>query len=407
MTFQYTAFDIGGVLHAGVLDAASLSDAEAMVLEKWPGYVELRPKREKAAKGKRRQAAIFEKVSPVEVAFFLRQMGNVLQVGIPLPKALTMQEDSARTQKMAAAIRGIRDHVMAGGAMYEALYQYPAIFPRMAVHMIHAAELTGHLDEAFFRAATYVLSTWSTFSSIKRAMTYPAVVFALLIGASLFMVYKVFPVLGGMYSAFGVKLPELTVLMIAFTNWGTRWLPVVLIALAAAVWGLVYYTNHNRQAKIMRDRLLLRLPVLKLILYDSALVRFLRTYASLQEAGMPLAQTLDLSIEASSNAYFIAQLLLVKDEIVSGQGIARPLERTTLFPSLVTTALAIGEEAGQVASSMEALITYYEEELTTAIQGLQKTLEPLLTGIVAVGVALLMAATLLPMYQIMSEIKIH
>lgn len=403
MQYRYSAFDEAGRESTGLLEAGDLEEAERWVMEHFFGYVAIRPVRR--FNWKALNVSIGgDKVSPVDVAFVLQQVASMLRVGVPVSRALAMQAGSIRSKRLREIVGAIAERVSQGARVTDALALYPKVFPAVVVRLLKGAEQVGRLEEGFQDAGDYILTGYTTRQRILGAMYYPFAAMALLIGATFFLVYKVFPVLAKMYLAFQVKLPWETEALIHITNTALAIGPFVLVGCAAIALG-IFLTLRDKRTRLYWDRLFLRIPVVGQILTLGSITRTLRTLQSGLRAALPLEETILLSAEAAGNAHFTRQIEEAMPEIVSGSGIAGPLKDTKIFPPLVTQGLEIGEDTGTLETTLEHLVAYYSKELDAKVKGVAEALNPILTGIAAVGVGFLLISTLLPMYSILGQIK--
>lgn len=408
MLFAYTAFDESGRLHKGELDAADTKEAERWVLEHHFGFVQVKSKRV----GKPSWLAALTSpvggtaVPPVQASFFCTQVAAMLRVGVPISQALAMQADTVRHKALRGIAKALADRVSQGNRVSDALSVYPRVFSPIVVRVLQGAEQVGHLEAGFQDAGEHIMAGHLITKKITGAMYYPGFAIVMLLGAGYFMVYDVFPKLVGMYAAFDVKLPGITVAMMNFTHFALQNGPHFLEVLVALVLSILAVLRTDK-GKLIRDRLFLKLPVMGQVIRLGAVTRFLRTLRSALASALPLEEAVDLSAAASGNGLFRQEIGFAKPQIVSGQGISGPLKETNLFPPLITQGIEIAEETGTLDDALRGLVEYYENELNTKVAGIAEALNPILTVIAAIGVGFLMAATLLPMYYIMGHVKVQ
>ncbi len=402
MQFAYVAFDEGGRLERGLVEALDAREAEGWVADHHFGFVSVRPMRPSFVT---LNLSVHDTITPVDVAFFFQQVAAMLRVGVSIHRALLTQAETIKRKRFRQIIQDLADRVARGQRVSEGLALYPKQFPPIVTRLLRGAEEVGRLEMGFAEAGEFVLSGFLLMKKILSAMYYPIAAMLLVVAASYFMVFKVFPVLGKMYSAFDVKLPGLTQWMIAFTHVSVQWGPDIGGAVGLLVVAAVLLLRRPA-GRLLVDRLKLKLPVVGVIFRLGSVTRFLRTLRLALMAALPLEEGLELAAAATDNRHFVQELGVVVPRIVAGQGIAEPLKETGLFPSLVIQGLQIGEETGTVDQSIHNLLAYYDDELTSKIKGLTEAINPILTGVAAIGVGFLMAATLLPMYSIYGQLKL-
>ena len=335
MQFAYVAFDEGGKLHRGQVEATDSREARLWVEGQYLGAISVRTVR--TFNLRRLNVSIGgDKVPAIHVAFFFRQLASMLRVGVSINRALSMQSDSIRHRRLKQVTQSLALRVSQGSRVSDTLDLYPKVFPPVVVRLIRGAEAVGHLEEGFQDAGDYVMAGYLTTKKIMGAMYYPATAMTLLMAAGWFLVYKVFPVLAKMYVAFGVKLPAMTEDLIHFTDFAQRTGPYAGVVVVLLGTGF-FLTLRTPNGKLMRDRVALWLPVFGQIVRLDALTRFLRTLRSTLMSELPLDDGLTLAASATSNQLFVREIGFVQPQIIGGQGIAGPLRDTKLFPPLVAS----------------------------------------------------------------------
>lgn len=402
MQYRYVAVDEHGQVHRGQIEAADAAAARAWAAARYLVVLAVRPARAWWATPLRLTLGP-PRVPPVPLAFYFRQVAAMLRVGVPIGRALALQAASTRHRTLRGIAQALADAVARGSRVSEALRAWPTVFPPLVVRLLRGAEETGHLEQGFQDAGDYLMAGYQIRKKILGALYYPVTAMALLIGAGIFLVYKVFPVLATMYQAFDVKLPGLTVALIAFTHWALAVGPRLGAGAAAGVGGLVGAVR-TRRGRLARDRAILRIPLVGVIVQLGIWARFLRTLRSALGAALPLDEALDLAAAATANTHVQQAIRGVTPRIIAGQGLAGPLRDTHLFAPLIVQGLEVGEDTGTLDRSLESLVAYYDQELDQRVKGLAEAIQPILTGIAAVGVGFLLAATLLPLYYIMGHI---
>jgi type IV pilus assembly protein PilC len=243
-----------------------------------------------------------------------------------------------------------------------------------------------------------------TASKIRRAMMYPAFVVAIAILVFTMLVTVVLPPMVKLFTAFDIALPWTTRSIMSFTQFFGSYkihILVVIIALSSGVLVL----SRVPAGKAFLDRLSLRLPVFGSIIIQRAMGQFCRTASMLLKAGLQLPHVMDVAIQTTStNQSITGALTEVKNRLVQGEGMSKPMSENDLFPSLMVKMVAMGEQTGNIDSSLGTLADFYETQSNQRVQSLISLIEPALTVIIGIGVAFVLLSIIMPLYSILGSI---
>ncbi|GAB4241937.1 MAG: type II secretion system F family protein [Thermoleophilia bacterium] len=336
---------------------------------------------------------------------FSRQFATMINAGLALLRALYILEEQTENKRFAKIIGQVRQDVEAGMPLSDAIEKHPAAFDRLYVSMVRAGEVGGVLDQTLDRLATQLEKDDSLRRSVKSAMTYPILigVFAVLVmfGLILFVI----PIFANMYNDLGGELPLLTRIMVGTSDFMRSFWFVVFPALFLAFYGLKRLKNSRRGTEIW-DRIKLRLPMkLGPIIQKIAVSRFSRTLATLVSSGVPILQAIDITGKTSGNTVIEYAMENVKENIKSGDSIARPLERVSVFPPMVTQMISIGEETGALDTMLHKIADFYEDEVDAAVKSLTSILEPIMMIFIGGMVGLIVVAMYLPIFNLFQLVQ--
>src|SRR5215831_18631749 len=227
------------------------------------------------------------RVALADLVIFTRQLATMIDAGLAMVQSLQALAEQTTNKAMRDCIRDICARVEAGDSFFEALIKHPKAFSRLYVSMVSAGEKGGLLAEILARLATYLENTARLRKKVKSALMYPTVVTVVAILITIFLLVKVVPVFGEIFSSFQAKLPAPTLYLIALSNFVKRYLILILIAGGGGVYGWFYFikTPAGRQ---FWDRYRIRLPIFGVIAHKICLARFTRTLASLIRSGVPI-----------------------------------------------------------------------------------------------------------------------
>ena len=336
---------------------------------------------------------------------FSRQFATMINAGLALLRALFILEEQTQNPRLRKIITAVRQDVEAGMPFSDAIEKHPVAFDRLYVSMVRAGEIGGVLDQTLDRLATQLEKDDSLRRSIKSAMTYPMLigVFAILVLFGL--IIFVIPIFAGMYNDLGGQLPLLTRIMVGLSDFMRAFWFVVFPAIFLAVYGL-RRLKRTPQGTAAWDRLKLRLPMkIGPIIQKIAVARFSRTLATLVSSGVPILQAIEITGKTSGNTVIERAMEDVKEQIKSGESIARPLEKVPVFPPMVTQMIAIGEETGALDTMLHKVADFYEDEVDAAVKSLTSILEPIMMIFIGGIVGLVVVSMYLPIFNLFKLVK--
>jgi type IV pilus assembly protein PilC len=346
----------------------------------------------------------FVRVRRSEVILFTRQLATFVRVGMPMVEGLAVLRDQATSGMMRRALTEMIADLGTGASLSAALSRFPRIFPALYVDMIRSAEVSGNLDAVLRQVAAYMARDEAAKRRVRSAMIYPAVVVTLAVVVISVLIGFVLPAFAQLFGQFRADMPLPTrVLLTVGTFCREHLLEIfgLLIVVAAAV-GAYATTRRGRETL---QSVLLRLPMLGVIVRYSVIERYLRTLSTLARAGVPITKMLETAITAVGNAEYRDGLAAVKEDMLSGEGFARPLERTGLFPRMVIQMIRVGEETGSLDANLEEAAEHYAEEVDYRLKRMIALIEPGLVIAVGVVVGFIAVSVIAPMYALVHVIK--
>lgn len=400
--YTYRVRDRSGSLLTGELQA----DSDDLVLARLRemGYVPLEVKLKKAGALQREFSLGRKKVKLKELAVFSRQFATMINSGLALLRALAILEEQTESKVLAGVIGEVRTDVEKGSSLSGALTKHPKVFSKLYVSMVRAGETSGSLDQVLLRLADNLEREVSLRHKIRSAMTYPVVVFSLVLIILTAMLVFVVPTFKGLYSSLGGTLPLPTRILIGVSDIVKRFFPFVVLLVVAAAWLLRRWVRTETGRRAV-DRFKLRVPIFGPLFHKSALSRFSRTLGVLSRSGVPLLQGLDIVAETVNNALVSDAVREVQSSVKEGASLAEPLANHDVFPPMVVQMMAVGEETGALDTMLQKISDFYDEEVTAAVESLTSMIEPVLIAFVGGAVGVIVISLYLPMFRIFDLIR--
>ena len=333
-----------------------------------------------------------KKVKPVNLMNFCRYLSVFLTAGIPILDALAIIEIDTPDKKLKEIIGQVAVSLRQGENLATAIGIHDKSFPGFFVSMVAAAEETGQIATVMGQLAGYIERDIEARRKFKSALTYPAVVVGMSLVSVVVLVAFVLPRFITFFEEFDARLPLATRMLVAVSNFFVDYGLFVIIGFAALAIGLAFGTARG-QGRVVRDRVILRLPLSGVVIRFAVVERFCRVLSSMVEAGVPLPVALDLAASGASNRAFSERVRLARREMIEGQGLSGPLAATGMFPAASVQMMRVGEETGTLEERLTEISTFYGKEVEYRLKKLTDLLEPaavvfvgLLVGFVAVAI---------------------
>jgi MSHA biogenesis protein MshG len=253
--------------------------------------------------------------------------------------------------------------------------------------------------EVFERLFEHLESERDVREQVKAALRYPMIVVSAAVIAMIVLNIFVIPVFAGVYAGFNAKLPPMTRLLIAVSEWSVRWWPAIAAAAGAAAFG-VHRALQTEGGRYAWDRQKMRLPIAGDIVLKGTLARFARGFAMASKSGIPVLEALTVVAGTADNAYIARHIENMRDGIDRGESLYRCAAASGVFTPVVLQMIAVGEETGEIDSLLTEIAGMYEREISYSIKRLSTQLEPILLAIIAGMVLVLALGIFLPMWSL-------
>ncbi|MEW6132898.1 MAG: type II secretion system F family protein [Pseudomonadota bacterium] len=389
--FAYKARNARGELIQGVLEGADSNAIAEHLFRSGLTPIEIKPGQQPVVGRDGRWLTHLrgEKVQPIDVQLFSRQMYTLLRAGVPIMRALAGLQESATNPSFARLLKDMRDSLDAGRELSAAMRRHPHVFDNFYISMVRVGETTGRLEEVFLRLFDHLEFEREMRNRVATALRYPVFVILTMVAALAVINFLVIPAFAKVYAGFGVELPLMTRILITASELTIKFWPLLL---ALVVGGLlvfrIYIATHA--GRYRWDRIKLRLPIMGKILLKSALSRFARSFALASKSGVPVVQGLNVVAQTVDNAYIESRVEQIRDGVERGESILRTAMTTHVFTPVVLQMIAVGEESGELDTLMEEVADMYEREVDYELKTLSSQIEPIL--IVGLGIVVLILA---------------
>jgi type IV pilus assembly protein PilC len=341
-----------------------------------------------------------KKIKPMDIAVFTRQLATMMKAGVPLVQSFEIVADGLENKSMAELVLAIREDVASGTGFAPSLRKHPRYFDDLFCNLVESGEQSGALETMLDRIALYKEKTEQIKAKIKKALTYPIAVLVVAVVVTVILLIKVVPTFAETFKSFGADLPAFTLFVLYLSDIVRAYWFICLILIIASIFIFREAKIRSKSFSVMLDRLMLKIPIIGVIVYNSIMARFGRTLSTTFAAGVPLIDALTSVAGATGNAVYEKAVLQVREEVSTGIQLNQSMRGTGMFPALMVQMTAIGEESGALDDMLEKVAIFYEEAVDGMVSNLTTLLEPMIMSILGVLVGGLMIAMYLPIFQL-------
>jgi type IV pilus assembly protein PilC len=385
--FRYVAVGADGASVKGELESISEAAARQTLLQ---DNFEVR--RVSQARRKLSEVNITkQRVKPTEIMHFSRQMAAFVRGGIPITDGLEVVAEGTNNKRWREILLSMREAIAQGVQFSEALGEYADVLPPYYLGIIRSAELTGRLDTALEQLSVYMERDLETRQKIKSALTYPLVVLGMAVVTIAVLTIYVLPKFADFFDSLDAQLPLTSRLLISLASFSKDfWF--LYFAGFAIFGGVLLFLLKNPAGRKLRDRLLLKVPVVNQVVLFSVVERICRILAAMSRAAVPLPDAMAAAIKGANNSVFDKGLQRAQERMMEGEGLAEPISDTNLFPRAAVQMMRVGENTGTIDQQLENSSEYYSRELDYKLKRLTTLFEPavivfmgLIVGFVAIA----------------------
>ena len=400
--YRYKAVATTGETIEGQMEAASREEVIGKLQDAGNIPLEAREAAEGAGAG---LGAMFRRaeMTPAEINQFTQQLSTLLGAGQPLDRALQILIELPDEERAKKLIERVREIVRGGAPLSQALEQQHGVFSRLYVNMVRAGEASGALQDTLKRLTEYLDRARELRSSVVNALIYPSIIIAAVVIALAILLIYVVPQFVPIFQDMGAELPLITKFVLAVSSFlqGFWWL-LLAGAIAFAFWIRAQYADADKR-KVIEDRLL-RTKLIGGLLLKLDTARLARTLGTLLHNGVPLLTALSISRNVLGNSVLADAVEVAEKDVKTGNGLGYALGQTKRWPRLALQMIAVGEESGELEAMLTRVADTFDIEVKNNIDRLLAALTPAVTIFLAVVIAFIMMAILLPILSLSQSI---
>ena len=395
--FSYTARTATGELKSATIEAANKEDVVNQLKRLRMNVVKVEEQSKTKSKTK-------GSIGMRDIVIFTRQFSTMINSGLPLVQALDILSKQSENPVLQAVTRQVVFDVESGHTVADALGKHPNAFSELYVNMVAAGEAGGILDTILMRLATFMEKNDALVRKVKGALIYPGVISGVAGSAIAILLLFVIPTFQVMFASVGLALPLPTRIVIWMSESLQAWWWAIIVGVFLGFNALKkYYATSNGQLAI--DKLLLKAPVLGDVIRKSAVSRFTRTLGTLISSGVSILDGLEITAKTAGNRVISDAIMASRASIAGGDTISAPLMKSGVFPPMVISMIAVGEQTGGLDEMLSKIADFYDEEVDAAVGGLLALMEPMMIVFLGVVVGGMVVAMYLPIFDMINAVQ--
>ncbi len=399
-TYRYEALRASGEKSEGVVEAADRSQAVAQIRQTYEVVLSL----EEIAAPRQDPLEKFQKLNLKIFALMCKQFSIILKAGLPLVQTVDLVAEQLEDKFLKKLLNQVAEDIANGWSLsYSFSQRGGRRLPVTFLETIRAGEESGDLVRAFERMSSYYDRMTKTRQKATSALIYPAFLTVVAVAVMIVIMTYAVPTFASTFTSMSIELPLPTRMVIATSNFFSKYLWVLLLIVALGILGLrLYWGTEQGRVKLSRWRL--ALPVLGKLAVMTAASQFAHTMTAMLSAGMPILKALDTAGRSVSNAYLSHQLLSVIPGVESGRTLGECIRECRDLPPMLVQMTAMGEATGSLESTLEVQAEYYDNEVDTLSARALSLLEPIIICVMAVFVVIILLSIYLPMFTMYGSI---
>jgi type IV pilus assembly protein PilC len=337
-----------------------------------------------------------------DLAVFSRQFAVMISANVPIVESLVILIEQTSNFKLKQAVAEVAFEVTAGSLLSDSLGKHPRIFDNFFINMVKSGEASGKLDEVLEYLADQTERSYDTASKVKGAMIYPVFVLIAMVVVGIVLMVKILPSLTGMLQESGMDLPVTTKIIIATSDFLVNYLWLVIVLVIGLVFLVRLYLKTDKGRRNW-DSLTLRIPIFGKLVNYVVLTRFTRSLSTLLKGGVTITKSLEVVSGVVSNKVYEDILLRTLQSIKDGNPLSTVMNTESIVPKMVPQMISVGERTGKIDVVLDSITGFYTRESEKMLANLSSLMEPLIMVIMGIGVGIMVAAVIMPMYSMATQ----
>ncbi|MDO8497081.1 MAG: type II secretion system F family protein [bacterium] len=399
MLFTYRALKKDKLM-TGKLDVAN--EAEALAYLKSNNYFPIELRKAEGSLGA--FSSYFNKVTFTDIVDFTRQLAIMLNAGLTLVDCFDILKKQLTKASMVKMVTDIDRQIRGGKSFSSAIQKYPEHFPSLYISLVKSGEISGKLSDILLKLAENLEKQREFKGKIRGALVYPLIVMIGMVLVMFVMITFVVPKLLDLYKDFDIELPLTTRILIVVSSFSAKFWPLIGIGTV----GLVTLSQRylaTKSGKYVKDKLMMKMPIINNVIRMSALVDATRTLSILIASGVSILDALDIIVETSENIVFQNAFASIYKQVEKGVSLGQSMSNEGIFPPILVQMTTVGEQTGHLDETLGRISTYFQMESELAVKAMTTLIEPLILVFLGIGVGFLVMSVITPIYNLTSSFK--
>jgi type II secretory pathway component PulF len=402
MLFSYKGLDKQGSAREGTIDAPSLEAAISSLQRRGYTVSAVDPLTEQAS-WLQFEFTIFERVNNKEIVIFSRQIATLFEAQVSALRVFRLLAAESENKLLQRTLTQVADDIQGGSTISRSLASHPSVFSPFYVSMVRAGEESGKLDQVFMNLAEHLDRTYEVMSKARNALIYPIFVISTFFAVMTLMLTLVIPRISQIIIDSGQEMPIYTKIVIGLSSFVTNYIVFILLFLAAGAVVLWRFSQTGVGARAF-DEAKLGVPYIGNLYKQLYLSRIADNLSTLLSSGLSMLQTLEITAEVVGNLVYREILEETMVRVKGGSTVSDAFSDFREIPGVMTQMVKVGEETGSLPSILETMAKFYRREVNNAVDTLINLIEPAMIVLLGLGVGVLLAAVLMPIYNIATGI---
>ncbi len=400
MLYKYKVINQNGVEEAGTIDAQTIDIAVSSLQRRGLVITSIHPADEVGFF--QRDLGIFDRVKQKDIVILSRQMSTLFTSQVSALRIFRLLSTEAENKPLRAVLSQVSDDIQGGSAISLALSKHSKVFSNFYVNMVKAGEESGKLDQTFQFLADYLDRNYEVTSKVKNSLIYPIFVIGTFIAVMVLMLTVVIPKISQILIDSGQEIPVYTKVVIALSsflvNW---WIPMLIVLLGIGF--VVWRYSKTEPGEYAMSTLKIQIPYIGNLFRKLYLSRIADNLNTLLSSGVPVVKAMELTSSVVDNKIFENIIVKSLDDIKAGTALSDAMGKYKEIPGIMIQMMKIGEESGELGNILKTLAKFYQREVMQAVDTLVDLIEPAMIVVLGLGVGILLASVLIPIYNISSS----
>lgn len=398
MLFAYKAIDSSNTQREGKVEASSIDAAITVVQKRGYTIITIDPVEDKKSLFDI-ELSLFKTIKAKEVVILSRQISTLFQAHVSPLRIFRLLSAEVENPMLQNVLNRIVDDLQGGSSISRALAAHPGVFSNFYVNLVRAGEESGSLDKSFSYLADYLDRSYEIASKARNALIYPAFVITVFCVVMILMLTLVIPKVAQILVDSGSELPIYTKIVIGFSNFLVDWVGIIFIFISVAIIGMWQFIKSPVGARAI-DEFVLSVPYVGDLKRKLILTRLCDNMSTMLSNGISIVPALEVTSEVVENAVFVEILTATLADVKAGRSFADAISEYPEIPTVLSQMIRVGEETGSLSEILGTLAVFYRREVNNAIDTLIGLIEPVMIVMLGLGVGLLLASVLMPIYNI-------